>query len=92
MTEYNTNIILLSKNDRMRIWILFDLSKETEYKYEYSNNIQIPNYSLTSDVILRKHLGYFFFKPLKHDETTGRTNLTLERKCVILFSNSSVIQ
>merc|ERR1711940_29085 len=31
----NTNIILVPKNDRIRIQILFGLPKKTEYEYEY---------------------------------------------------------
>ena len=56
----NTNIIRFEKITRIRIRILFGLKISTEYKYEYfgirilfeyySNNIQIPNYSLTSGI------------------------------------------
>merc|ERR1711873_184805 len=56
----NTNIIRFEKITRIRIRILFGLKISTEYEYEYfgirilfeyySNNIQIPNYSLTSGI------------------------------------------
>ena len=36
----NTNIIRLSKNDRIRIRILFDFPKMTEYEYEYYSAFQ----------------------------------------------------
>ena len=36
----NTNIIRASKNDRIRIWILFGLQKMTEYEYEYYSAFQ----------------------------------------------------
>merc|ERR1711902_215891 len=47
----NTNIIRFEKITRIRIRILFGLKKSPEYDFEYySNNIRIPNYSLTSGI------------------------------------------
>ena len=51
----NTNIIRLSKNDRIRIRILFDFPKMTEYEYEYYSAFQKWPNTNTNNIRLSKN-------------------------------------